>query len=190
MEIAILRGPRPAPGFTGLHARLSHIEPEAGLTYWAGELAALAAPLADLDGRPQAFAVDLLKRISPLPKHWLPRRMRPEWSAFGSVTPAKARRRSFTICARPFRPCHLFRGVTGPALLDTLMAGAVVRPRYAVIRGSVSGFAGSPAAAGRSGDPWGAERGCLAAGTGDRPMDEPSDAWKPSGSRRRNDVSV
>ena len=130
MEIAILRGPRPAPGFTGLHARLSHIEPEAGLTYWAGELAALAAPLADLMNRPQVCAVDLLEAhiafAEALAASEDETGVERLWVGDAGES-AAALVHDLRAAAQALPPIP---GRDWPALLDTLMAGAVVRPRY------------------------------------------------------------
>lgn len=130
MEIAILRGPRPAPGFRGLHARLSHIEPEAGLTLWAEDLAELAAPLSDLMRRRHVSAVDLLEAHvafaealaasgdeTGIDRLWAGEAGE---SAAGLINDLRA-------AAEALPPIP---GRDWPALLDALMTGAVVRPRY------------------------------------------------------------
>ncbi|CAN0479123.1 unnamed protein product, partial [Discosporangium mesarthrocarpum] len=48
MELAVLRGPRPIAGFDGLRETLRHIEPEAGVTLWAEDLADTARPFTEL----------------------------------------------------------------------------------------------------------------------------------------------
>ena len=130
MEIAILRGPRPAPGFAGLHARLSHIEPEAGLTLWAGGLAELAAPLSDLMNRRRVSAVDLLEAhvafAEALAASQDQTGVERLWAGEAGESAASLVN-DLRAAAQTLPPIP---GRDWPALFDTLMAGAVVRPRY------------------------------------------------------------
>ena len=130
MELAILRGPRPAPGFRGLHARLARIEPESGLTLWAGELSAMAAPLTDLMNRRQAQAAELLDAhiafaealAASVDENGVERLWAGEAGESAAVLINDLRAAAETLPPIP--------GRDWPTLLDVLMSGAVVRPRY------------------------------------------------------------
>lgn len=130
MELAILRGPRPAPGFRGLHARLARIEPEAGLTLWAESLSALAAPLTELMTRRLAPVVDLLDAhiefAESLAASTDETGVERLWAGEAGES-AAALINDLRAAAGTLPPIP---GREWPALLDALMAGAVVRPRY------------------------------------------------------------
>ena len=130
MELAILRGPRPAPGFRGLHARLTHIEPEAGLTHWAEDLLEMATPLSDLMNRRRVSAVDLLDAhvafVEDLAASADESGVARLWA--GDAGESAATLINDLRAAAEALP--LIPGRDWPALLDALMAGTVVRPRY------------------------------------------------------------
>ncbi|MGB0630908.1 MAG: double-strand break repair protein AddB [Alphaproteobacteria bacterium] len=130
METAILRGPRPAAGFAGLHSRLSHIEPEAGLTLWAADLASMAAPLTALINRRRASVVDLLQAhiafAEALAASSDETGVERLWAGEAGESAASLIN-DLRAAAEALPPIP---GRDWPALLDALMAGAVVRPRY------------------------------------------------------------
>lgn len=130
MELAILRGPRPIPGFAGLHAALRHIEPEAGLTLWAEDLEAAARPFANLMRQPRASAVALLDAhiafAETLAASDTDTGIERLWAGEAGEN-AAALINDLHAALETLPPLP---GREWPALLDALMAGAVVRPLY------------------------------------------------------------
>ncbi len=128
METAILRGPRPAPGFAGLRVALK--EHDAAIRPWLEGLEAAAAPFAALMARPEADARKLLQAHVEFA----------EWLAATDDEAGAARLWSGEAGAQaacfvaglleaapallPVAPAHY------QALLDALMEDHVVRPPY------------------------------------------------------------
>lgn len=130
MELAVLRGPRPIPGFAGLRDALRHIEPEAGLTLWAEDLEKSARRFADLMRRPEVAAVELLDAhiafAETLAASDAETGVERLWSGeAGENAAALINDLHAALESLPPLP-----GREWPALLDALMAGAVVRPLY------------------------------------------------------------
>ncbi len=127
LERAVLRGPRPPPGIAGLRAGLGAGHSLsgwlAGLAEDAAELAALmarpAAPLAALARAHVAFA----EALAADDRHQGPERL---WH--GDDGEAAARFVADLLEAAPV--LEEVPGRAYPALLETLMAGAVVRPTW------------------------------------------------------------
>jgi ATP-dependent helicase/nuclease subunit B len=130
LELAVLRGPRPGPGFDGLIRALRAAEAEATLIDWVADLAKLAAPLAralrEPDGALSAIAG----------KHFaFAERLAATDGASGAerlwVKDAGEAAAGFAadlLAAAADAPT--MDGAAYPALLTSLMAGRVVRPPY------------------------------------------------------------
>ncbi len=130
LELAALRGVRPAPGFAGLRTTLAGGKTEAALLPWLEKLAAAAAPLCESLAAKEV-AVDALLRAHVA---WL------EYLAADDALSGAARLwrgddgealagfiAEFAEAARDLPP---MAGRAYPALFETLLAGRVVRPRY------------------------------------------------------------
>ena len=128
MEQAILRGPRPAPGFSGLRAALE--EGGGVIRLWLEGLEAAAAPFAVLMALPQADLRKLLQAHVEFAE-WLaatadetgPARL---WSGEAGAQAARfvAGLLEAAPALPPVAPTHY------PALLDALMEDHVVRPPF------------------------------------------------------------
>jgi ATP-dependent helicase/nuclease subunit B len=130
LERAVLRGPRPAPGFAGLIEGLRGQAAERDLAAWLAELTEAAAPFVQALARPRAglaavldahvaFAEALAASESSSGAERLWAQEAGE-AAAGFVADLRA--------AAGDAPA--FGGERYPALLAGLMAGQVVRPRY------------------------------------------------------------
>ena len=128
MERAILRGPRPAPGFRGLQAALKGGDP--AVVGWLDRLAAAAAPVVALMAQPEADLRELLQAHVGLAE-WLAATDEEDGAARlwpGEAGAQAARLVSGLLEAAPalppVAPAHY------PALLDALMEDHVVRPPF------------------------------------------------------------
>ena len=128
MERAILRGPRPAPGFAGLRAAVKGDDPAMGR--WLARLEEGAAPFAALMAQPGAALGDLVQ-VHVEFAEWLaatdeeggPARL---WSDEAGEQAARfvAGLADAAPALPPVAPAHY------PALLDALMEDHVVRPLF------------------------------------------------------------
>jgi ATP-dependent helicase/nuclease subunit B len=130
MELAVLRGPRPIPGFAGLAAVLCHLEPEAGVALWAEDLEAVARPFAELMRQSRVPAVALLdahiafaEKIAASDTETGVERL---WAGEAGEN-AAALISDLHAALETLPP---LAGREWPALLEALMAGSVVRPLY------------------------------------------------------------
>lgn len=130
MELTVLRGPRPIPGFDGLRDALCHIEPEAGVALWAEDLADIARPFAALMRQDQvdpgmlldahiAFAETLAASATETGVERL-------WAGEAGENAATL----INDLRAALETLPPLAGREWPALLDALMAGVVVRPLY------------------------------------------------------------
>ena len=129
MERAVLRGPRPAPGFGGLRAALGGGEP--AVERWLARLEAAAAPFAALMERPEAALGDLVRAHVECAE-WLAASDAETgalrlWS--GEAGAQAARFVAGILEAAPALP-PVALPTAYPALLDALMEDHVVRPPY------------------------------------------------------------
>ncbi len=125
LELAALRGPRPAPGFAGLTAAAG-----AEVAEWLGTLQAAAEPLTSAMSAPQVPLAALLGAHIRLAE-WLaaddgPFGGRNLWRGEAGEAAALFTEDLLTAAEglRPIAPAGY------PALLGSLMAGIMVRPRY------------------------------------------------------------
>ena len=128
MEKAILRGPRPAPGFGGLRAALK--ESDAALHPWLERLESAAAPFTALMAQPEADLRKLLQ-VHAAFAEWLAATDDEDGAArlwSGEAGAQAVRFVSGLLEASPalppVTPAHY------PALLDALMEDHVVRPPF------------------------------------------------------------
>jgi ATP-dependent helicase/nuclease subunit B len=130
LEIAVLRGARPAPGFDGLLTALGEAPESADLRRWVEDLAALAAPLAAALDAPEAGLaavvgahVDFVEGLAA---------GRDEAGA-ARLWAGEAGEAAASFMAELREAAVEGPGLGGeryPALLSALMAARVVRPRY------------------------------------------------------------
>ena len=130
LELATLRGVRPAPGFAGLRAALAASKVEAALLPWLDRLATAAAPLCDALASKEVAVEALLRAHVAWLEHLaaddaLPGPMRLWRGDDGEALAGFIA--EFAGAARDLPP---MAGPAYPALFETLLAGRVVRPRY------------------------------------------------------------
>lgn len=130
LERAILRGPRPGPGFTGLTDALARTQGEIGLSRWLANLAAAAEPFEDLVRKERVDLEALLcghlefaEALAASDEDSGSERL---WA--GDAGEVAALLFAELIDGAP--GTAPLRGTDYPALLDALMAGEVVRPAY------------------------------------------------------------
>jgi ATP-dependent helicase/nuclease subunit B len=129
LERAVLRGPRPGPGFAGLGAVLRGRK-HAGLRRWLTPLRAAGSPFVKAVGGRRARLAELLAAHVAFA----------EWLAAGAEESGPARlwaeesgeaAAQFVAALAAAADGHpTFPGAEYPGLLDALMTGQVVRPRY------------------------------------------------------------
>ncbi len=130
LELAVLRGVRPAPGFAGLRDALDGSKAQGELLPWLDGLAQAAAPLCEALAA-QETSVDALLRAHA---GWL------EYLAADEAMTGAARlwrhddgealAGFFAEFAQSARDLPPMAGRAYPALFETLLMGRVVRPRY------------------------------------------------------------
>lgn len=130
LEKKVLRGMRPAPGFPGLVTAIAGAIPTSAkpLLDWLSRIGEAAEPLAELM-RGDASLIDLL-RANLRFAEWLavPHGDRTTALWNGDDGEALANFIADLLAAAP--ELGTMRGSDWPALLDTLLSGAVVRPRF------------------------------------------------------------
>jgi ATP-dependent helicase/nuclease subunit B len=133
LERLVLRGPRPAPGFQGLVDALGQVKPEKvppGLAPWLAGLAAAARPFAETLSRTKVAFGEIVRRHVAFAE-WLAADTEGEGAArlwSGDVGEAAA---DFMAELADVAPVvDELAGAAYPALLEVLLRGRVVRPRY------------------------------------------------------------
>ena len=129
MERAILRGPRPAPGFGGLRAALTDGDPAIGR--WLEGLAAAAAPFAALMAQPRA-TLGALVRAQVGFAEWLAASDEEDGAArlWAGEAGAQAARFVAELLEAASALTEVAPPAHYPALLDALMEDQVARPPY------------------------------------------------------------
>ena len=130
MELTVLRGPRPIPGFKGLRDALRHIEPEAGVTLWAEDLEEIARPFTDLMGRRQAAPAALLEAHVTFAEKLAASHSETGVERLWAGEAGEAAATLINDLRAALEMLPPLAGREWPALLDALMAGMVVRPLY------------------------------------------------------------
>ncbi|PPR09181.1 MAG: hypothetical protein CFH41_02698 [Alphaproteobacteria bacterium MarineAlpha11_Bin1] len=130
IEIAIMRGPRPAPGFRGLHEQLAHIEPETSLTLWVEGLAEMASPLTKLMNRRSVYAIELLEAHVAFAEILASSHDQTGTERLWAGPTGEGVAALFNDLRASMEVLPPIPGGDWPALLDVMMAGVVVRPQY------------------------------------------------------------
>jgi ATP-dependent helicase/nuclease subunit B len=134
LERAVLRGPRPAPGFEGLRKALAavdldHAEMRA-LPGWLDDLAAKAAPFLDLVSRSSAPLADLIEAHIAFAETLAADDQASGAARLWSGDAGEAAATFLTELLAAAQDHEPIAGADYPAFLDSLMAVRQVRPRY------------------------------------------------------------
>ncbi|MBI4185098.1 MAG: double-strand break repair protein AddB [Proteobacteria bacterium] len=135
LERAILRGPRPAPGFAGLAAALDGLadgKEAAALKVWLAGIEAAAAGLGEAVRRPVAPLGELVRAHVAFAEALAADRERPGAARLWRGEAGEAANDFVFELARAADGFAPLAGRLYPAFLDTLMAGRVVRPRQSL----------------------------------------------------------
>jgi len=130
MEIAILRGPRPAPGFWGLHARLMHMGAKAELTLWMEALAEMASPLTELIASRNVAAIELLDAHIAFAEKLAASSDRAGFERLWGGDAGESAAALINDLRAGIEALPPIAGRDWPALLDVMMEGLVVRPQH------------------------------------------------------------
>ncbi len=127
LELLVLRGPRPAPGFAGLRAALG--DQDSGLSSWLAELERLSAPLTALLAGEAALGELLAGHVA------LAEALAATAEVAGSerLWAGEAGEAAARFVAELAQTADVLPAIAGSsyaALFDTLLSGQVVRPRY------------------------------------------------------------
>lgn len=127
LEREVLRGPRPEPGFAGLRRALGGDDP---LARWVAGLEEDASELADLMARPVAPLADLLRAHVAFAEALAADDRQPGAERLWRGEDGEAAARFVADLLEAAAVLPEVPGRDYPALLETLMAGQVVRPRW------------------------------------------------------------
>jgi ATP-dependent helicase/nuclease subunit B len=130
LELAVLRGVRPAPGFAGLAEALAASKAAGDLAPWLDRLARAAAPLCDALAADETSIEALLRAHAAWLEHLAADDTLPGAARLWRHDDGEALAGFFAEFAQGARDAPLMRGSAYPALFETLLAGRVVRPRY------------------------------------------------------------
>jgi ATP-dependent helicase/nuclease subunit B len=128
LERAALRGPRPAPGFAGLIESLQGQDAE--LAAWLAALAEAAAPFVQALARPQAGLAALLDAHVAFAEALVASDVSTGAERLWAQEAGEAAAGFVADLREAADGAPAFGGERYPALLGSLMAGQVVRPRY------------------------------------------------------------
>ena len=130
MELTVLRGARPIPGFAGLRDALRHIESEAGVTLWAEDLEEIARPFTELMRQRQVEPVALLEAHVTFAEKLAASERETGVERLWAGEAGEAAATLINDLRSALEMLPPLAGREWPALLDALMAGMVVRPLY------------------------------------------------------------
>ena len=130
VERAVLRGPRPQPGFAGLRRALDGADAAAALDPWVAGLEAAAAPFAAALRRPVAPVSELIAGHVALAEALAATDGQPGADRLWAGQAGDAVRAFMAELDAAAESLAPIPGAAWPALLDTLMRGHVVRPAY------------------------------------------------------------
>jgi ATP-dependent helicase/nuclease subunit B len=129
-EILALRGPRPLPGFAGLAQALESCNGDAALVAWARELAASAQSFAALMRSLQADPAELLDAQIRFAEFLAATDQATGVERLWAGDAGENAAALFNDMRASINSLPRLSGREWPALLDTLLKGSVVRPRY------------------------------------------------------------
>ena len=130
LEHKVLRGPRPAPGFAGLARALVSADAPARLRRWLDRIAKAAEPFAGLLARDAAALADLVDAHLGFAEALAAGDREDGASRLWRGDAGEAAAAFFTELIESAGALPPLAGRDYPALLDGLIAGRVVRPRY------------------------------------------------------------
>lgn len=136
LEVAVLRGPRPAPGFAGMRAAAPQRAADNGQSWdeamdrWLAGLERLAAPFAGLLVQEQAPLAELLRAHVAFAEALAGDDRLPGAARLWAGDAGEAAARFVADLADAAAALPTVSGTTYAALFETLLATAVVRPRW------------------------------------------------------------
>jgi len=136
LETAVLRGPRPAPGFAGIRAaaptraKENRVRWDAAMDDWLARLEALAAPFADLVARDEASLSDLLRAHMQLAEALAEDDRLPGAARLWAGDAGEAAAGFVAELAEAASALPAMRGADYAPLFAVLLSGGVVRPRW------------------------------------------------------------
>lgn len=129
LELATLRGPRPASGFEGIARALSMSEAEESVKHWFQDLTNLAAPLEEMIRYGEVDFAEFLKLFIQFAEK-LSTPADAEGSALWRGNFGDAAAAFLSELMRAADVIDVFDPTSWPELLDNLMRGRMVRPQY------------------------------------------------------------
>ncbi len=130
LERAVLRGPRPGPGFVGLRAALGPGARDRRLDGWLAKLERASAPLCALLASRAASLEDILKAHVGWAESLAASDSGDGAARLWRGDDGEAMANFVAEMASAARGCPALSGGAYSALFDTLLSGRVVRPRY------------------------------------------------------------
>jgi ATP-dependent helicase/nuclease subunit B len=129
LEVATLRGPRPAPGFAGLRAAVETGKDRSALPL-VDRLAQMAGPLAELLAAPMAPLLETIDAHLRFAEALAATAAEPGAARLWAEDAGEAAANFFAELRESAAGIGGIRGAAYPALLQALIGGAVIRPRY------------------------------------------------------------
>ncbi len=129
-EKAVLRGPSPAAGFSGLAKACTAAKVEKDLTSWFKKLAAMAKPFAYLMARPNASLAELTEAHLAFAEALAADDMQPGVARLWRGEEGEAAAAFFTQLLEAAGDFPPIQPTDYTTLLYTMMGGVVVRPRF------------------------------------------------------------
>ncbi len=130
LERAALRGPRPAPGFQGLRRVLDESEEGRALRPWLEALERQARPFLELIGRASVPLGRLIEGHLAFAEAWGASEAEPGEARLWAGEAGEAAAAFMAEFLDGAGAMEAIEGPSYPALLESLMAGPSVRPRY------------------------------------------------------------
>jgi len=129
LEIGVLRGPRPAPGIAGLRAAVESVDGKELLPL-VDRLGQLAAPLADLLGVTNAPLLEMIDAHIRFAEALAATDEQPGAASLWAGDAGEAAANFFAELRESVTNLGAIPGRSYPALLQALIGGSVLRPRY------------------------------------------------------------
>ncbi len=130
LELAVLRGPRPAPGFAGLRRALAAVEAGAELLPWLEALERMAAPFIDALQDPRAGLAETVAAHAGFAEALAANDALSGAERLWAQDAGEAAAAFVAELGEAARSGPRLAGERYPALLDSLMSARVVRPKY------------------------------------------------------------
>ena len=130
LELAILRGPRPTPGFLGLRDALELSQPKSPLVPWANTLAEEVGPFSGLVSSGCVSAGQLLDAHISFAENLAASNLETGAERLWMGAAGEGAAEIINELRVAIDTLPPISGMDWPALLEVLMAGAVVRPKF------------------------------------------------------------